>query len=60
MRKLEKIEVPVPRVEIQQWFNGLERNAREVRLIRNQTAQDVDALIPALLHEVFNGMARAA
>lgn len=59
-KKLPTILVPVPSLETQRWFDQLETKAREARAIRASTAQDVDALIPAMLHEIFNGKAAAA
>lgn len=59
-KKLPTILVPVPSLETQRWFDQLETKAREAREIRASTAQDVDALIPAMLHEIFNGKAAAA
>lgn len=60
LKKLEIVEVPIPPLETQRWFNRLQENAREVQSIRASTAKDVDALMPALLHEVFKGMLEAA
>ena len=57
---LEAITVPAPPIERQHWFNRLQAKAREARAIRATTAQDVEALIPAMLHEIFNGRAKAA
>ena len=60
LKKLEDLEVPVPSLERQHWFDRLQTMAREARAIRSSTAKDVDALIPAMLHEIFNGMPAAA
>lgn len=60
LKKLEAIQVPVPPLETQRWFDRLQAKARQIRTIRAGTAQDIDALIPAMLHEVFNGKAQAA
>ena len=60
LKKLEAIEVPVPPLETQQWFDRLQAKARQIQSIRAGTAEDIDALIPAMLHEVFNGKAQAA
>ncbi|MBK4217249.1 restriction endonuclease subunit S [Paracoccus caeni] len=57
---LEAITVPTPPIGRQQWFDRLHARAREARTIRASTAQDVEALIPAMLHEIFNGKANAA
>ncbi|WP_156367108.1 hypothetical protein [Pannonibacter indicus] len=50
----------MPPLETQRWFDRLQAKARQIRNIRAGTAQDIDALIPAMLHEVFNGKAQAA
>lgn len=50
---LEAITVPTPPIGRQQWFDRLHAKAREARTIRVSTAQDVEALIPAMLHETF-------
>ncbi|RBP90263.1 restriction endonuclease subunit S [Paenirhodobacter enshiensis] len=60
VKRLETIEVPVPPLETQRWFDRLQAKARRIRTIRAASAQDADALIPALLHEIFNGKVVAA
>lgn len=60
LKKLEAIQVPVPPLETQRWFDRLQAKAHQIRTIRAQTGDDIDALIPAMLHEVFNGKAQAA
>lgn len=57
LKKLEAIEVPVPPLEAQHWFDRLQAKARRIRAIRAASARDADALIPALLHEVFGDKA---
>lgn len=60
LKKLESLQVPVPPIVRQHWFDRLQAKACEARAIRASTAQDVEALIPAMLHEIFNGMPAAA
>lgn len=60
VKRLETIEVPVPPLETQHWFDRLQARARRIRAIRTASARDADALIPALLHEVFGDKASAA
>jgi type I restriction enzyme S subunit len=60
LKKLESLQVPVPQILWQHWFDRLQAKAREARAIRASTAQDVEALIPAMLHEIFDGGAKAA
>lgn len=57
---LEAITVPTPPIGRQEWFDRLHAKAREARGIRASTAKDVEALIPAMLHEIFDGRAKAA
>lgn len=60
LKKLESLQVPVPPIGRQHWFDRLQAKAHEARNIRANTALDVEALIPAMLHEIFNGKANAA
>lgn len=60
LKKLEDLQVPVPSIERQHWFDRLQTKASEARTIRTSTARDVEALVPAMLHEIFNGKATAA
>ena len=60
LQKLEDLQVPVPSIERQHWFDRLQTMAREARAIRTSTALDLEALVPAMLHEIFNGKAAAA
>lgn len=60
LKKLESLQVPVPPIGRQHWFDRLQAKAHEARTIRASTAQDVEALIPAMLHEIFDGQVEAA
>jgi type I restriction enzyme, S subunit len=60
LKKLESLQVPVPPIGRQHWFDRLQAKALEARTIRANTAQDVEALIPAMLHEIFDDGAKAA
>jgi len=60
LKKLEPLNVPIPSIERQHWFDRLQTKAREARAIRASTAQEVEDLIPAMLHEIFNGRSTAA
>ncbi len=57
LKKLAAIEVPVPQLETQRWFDDLQGKVDDVRAIRANTSIDQAALIPAMLHEVFGGVA---
>lgn len=56
LKKLAAIDVPVPPIERQRWFDDLQGKVRELRRTRADTAIDLDALLPAMLHEVFGGV----
>lgn len=60
LKKLENLQVPVPSIERQHWFDRIQTKVREARDIHANAANDVEALIPAMLHEIFNGKAAAA
>lgn len=60
LKKLEDLLVPVPPLERQHWFDRLQKKVREAGAIRASTAQDLEALIPAMLHEIFSVKAVAA
>ena len=53
IKKAEQIMVPVPTIEDQRHFDRLFAHVEEIRAIRASTAKDANALIPAMLHEIF-------
>ncbi len=55
LKKLAAIDVPVPSIERQRWFDELQGKVRDLRRTRTETAADLDTLLPAMLHEVFGG-----
>ena len=57
--KLPTIEVPVPSLNIQHWFDHILAKVHHARLIRDETAQDIVALSSAMLREVFGGEGHA-
>ena len=54
-KALAAIEIPVPPIERQRWFDRLQGQVRQVEVLRESARQDVAALLPALLDGVFNG-----
>lgn len=60
LKKLESLQVPVPSIGRQHWFDRLQAKAHEARTIRANSARDVEALMPAMLHEAFGRQHRAA
>ena len=57
LKKLAAITVPVPSPEKQRWFDRLQAKVRALRKAHAETSGELDALIPAMLHEVFGGEA---
>ncbi len=53
LKKLAEIKVPVPRIEKVRWFDRVQAKARALRAARAEAEDDVSALIPAMLHGVF-------
>ena len=59
--RLQAMEVPVPNIWTQRWFDRLLAKAHRARCIRDGTAEDIDALSSAMLREVFaNGATEEA
>lgn len=55
LKKLQAIEVPVPPIETQRWFDHVQEKADQVRRIRSEVSFDVGALSSAMLRESFAG-----
>lgn len=53
LKKLEKLLVPTPTIEKQRWFDQLCAKVHEMKELRLVANKDADALIPAMLHEIF-------
>ena len=49
------IQVPVPPLNCQRWFDRLQRKVRRVEALRKSAGEDVEALLPAMLYEAFSG-----
>lgn len=52
---LDAIEVPVPPIEDQVWFDGLQAKVGALRRLQSETAAELDALLPAILDRAFKG-----
>jgi type I restriction enzyme, S subunit len=52
---LANIEVPVPSIEKQRWFDALQAEVDELKRIQAETAAELDVLLPAILDRAFNG-----
>lgn len=59
IKKAEQITVPIPRIDAQRRFDRLCTYVSEIRVVRASTAKDAKALIPAMLHEIFERKAKA-
>jgi type I restriction enzyme S subunit len=55
IKKLEAIEVPLPPIEHQREFGELIRRIQRARTIHQQTAASLEALMPSLLDQAFQG-----
>ena len=55
LKKLDAIAVPVPPIDRQRWFDCLQRQVHQVATLRKSADQDMEALLPAMLHGMFNG-----
>ena len=53
LKKLDAITVPVPSLDQQCWFDRLQRQIRQVEMLRESAGQEVEALLPAMLDRVF-------
>lgn len=56
-KKAEAIQVPVPSIEVQRHFGHLYDQVERARSLRRAADADATALIPAMLHVVFDGAA---
>ncbi len=52
---LEAIEVPIPPIADQQWFDALQARVNILRQLQVETAAELDALLPAILDRAFKG-----
>ena len=52
---LASIEVPVPSIDAQRWFDSLEVEMSTMRRTQGDTAAVADALLPAILDRAFKG-----
>jgi type I restriction enzyme S subunit len=52
---LENIQVPVPSFEKQVWFDSLVTKLNAIRAAQLATQQELDALMPSVLHRAFAG-----
>lgn len=55
LKALESINVPVPPVERQRWFDSIQARIGAIRRLQAETAAELDALLPAVLDRAFKG-----
>ena len=55
LKKLEKIEVPVPAYDKQLWFDSLQTKAAAIKQAQSANQTELDALLPAILDKAFKG-----
>ena len=55
LKKLEKIEVPIPSYNKQLWFNRLQSQAVSIAKSQANNQTELDALLPAILDRAFKG-----
>jgi len=53
--KLAQIEVPVPPIERQLWFDHLQAKTRELHAALDESASEFEAMLPAALDRAFKG-----
>lgn len=59
LKKLEIIEVPVPPIGMQRWFDRLEDKADHIRRIRSEASVAIDTLSSAVIRGAFGGEGHA-
>ena len=52
---LSKIEVPVPPIDQQLWFDSLQNKMESLKKHQEQTSTQLDALLPSILDKAFKG-----
>lgn len=59
LKKLDAVTVPVPPLDRQRWFDRLQRQIRSVETLRESAGNDVEGLLPSVLHQTFNAQTNA-
>jgi type I restriction enzyme S subunit len=55
LEALAKIEVPVPQIELQHWFDEIQSKVDILRRLQGEVNMKLDALLPSVLDRAFNG-----
>ncbi len=55
IKALEEIQVPIPPLEKQQWFDSLQEKFNRVRHFHSETSAELNSLLPSVLDKAFKG-----
>jgi type I restriction enzyme S subunit len=55
LKKLEKIEVPIPDYDKQLWFDGLQAKVTAIQQAQAENQTELEVLLPAILDRAFKG-----
>ena len=55
LEALGNIEVPVPSINDQQWFDALQAEVDTLRQLQAETEKELDAMLPSILDRAFRG-----
>jgi len=55
LKKLEKIEVPIPDYAKQLWFNDLQNKVENIKRAQKENETELEALMPSILDKAFKG-----
>lgn len=55
LQALARIPVPIPSLNVQLWFDGIQAEVDRFKVVRNEVDAELDAFIPALLDRAFKG-----
>lgn len=55
LKKLDAITVPIVSLEKQEWFNTLQAQVDEMKLLQDRAIAELDALLPSILDRAFKG-----
>lgn len=54
LKALENIEVPIPDIRVQLWFDNLQSIADEIKRLQAESEREIEALVPAMLAKAFS------
>ena len=55
LKALERIQVPIPPLEKQVWFDALQKKLEGINRLQAETAIELNALLPSVLDKAFKG-----